>query len=93
MEQPVKVRILDHNYLIKSDEDEQHVQRVAAFVDESLKKVRDSSQGLSDTKMAILAAFHIAGEYFQSMKDNHDLKDEIQRRAGALNAQIDSIAE
>ncbi len=91
MEQPVRVRILDHDYLIKSDEDEQQVRRVAEFVDESFKKVRHDAQGLSETKTAILAAFHIAGEYFQALRDHHDLKDDIQRRTRALNAHIDSM--
>ena len=93
MEQPVRVRILDHEYLIRSDEDELYVQRVAEFVDESFKKVRENTQGLSETKMAILAAFHIAGEYFQAEKDNHKLKNEIQKRAQALNKQIDSMTK
>lgn len=91
MEQPIRVRILDHEYLVRSDEGEKQVQRVAEFVNERFKEIRDNTQGLSETKTAILAAFHIASEYFQALKDRDDLAKEFQDRARALNLQIDSI--
>jgi len=91
LEQPVRVRILDHEYLIRSDEDEKQVQLVAEFVNERFKEIKDGAQGLSETKTAILAAFHIASEYFQVLKDRDDLTEKVQDRARALNLRIDSI--
>ncbi len=91
MEQPVRVRILDHEYFIRSDEGEEQIQRVAEFVDERFKEIRDNSQGLSETKTAIMAAFHIASEYFQVLKDREDQEKDVQDRAKELISQIDSI--
>ena len=91
MEQPVRVRILDHEYLVRSDEGEKQVQRVAEFVNERFREIKDNAKGLSETKTAILAAFHIAGEYLQVLKDRDDLAKEVQDRARALNLQIESI--
>ena len=91
MEQPVRVRILEHEYLVRSDEGEKQVQRVAEFVNERFKQIRDNTQDLSETKTAILAAFHIASEYFQALKDRDDLAKDVQERARAMNLQIDSI--
>ncbi len=91
MDQPVRVKILDHEYLIRSEEGEQQIQQVAEFVNERFKEIKDNTQDLSETKTAILAAFHIASEYFQALKDRDDLAKEIQDRARALNLQIDSI--
>ena len=91
MEEPVRVRILDHEYFIRSDESEEQVQRVAEFVDERFKEIRDNSKGLSETKTAILAAFHIASEYFQALKDREDREKAMQNRARELILQIDSI--
>ena len=93
MEQPVRVRILDHDYLIRSEEGPDQVQRVAEFVDTSFRRVKENTSDLSETRTAILAAFHIAGEYFQAMKDREDLKKEIQTRSKALNLQIDAVSE
>jgi len=60
-------------------------------VDERFKEIRDHSQGLSETKTAILAAFHIASEYFQVLKDLDDQEKDVQNRARELISQIDSI--
>ena len=92
MEQPVRVKILDQEYLIRSEEGEEQVKRVAEFVDERFREIREHSQGLSDTKTAILAAFHIASEYFQVMKDHTDLEKDFQDRVRALNLHIDAFS-
>ena len=92
MEQSVRVKILDHEYLIRSEEEEAQVRRVAEFVDERFREIRDNSQGLSETKTAILAAFHIVSEFFQALKDRDDLEKDIQDRARVLNSQIDSVS-
>ena len=92
MEQPVRVKILDQEYLIRSEEGEEQVKRVAEFVDERFREIREHSQGLSDTKTAILAAFHIASEYFQVMKDHTDLEKDVQDRVRALSLHIDTFS-
>ena len=91
MEQPVRVRILEHEYLIKSDEDEDRVHEIAKFVNNKLLDIMNNSTGLSERKIAILAAFHIANDYFQLLKERGDMVTDIQKRALLLNNQIDSI--
>ena len=91
MEQPVRVRILEHEYLIKSDEDEDRVHEIAKFVNNKLLDIINNSNGLSERKIAILAAFHIANDYFQLLKERGDMVTDIQKRALLLNNQIDSI--
>ena len=91
MERTVRVRILDREYLIRSDGDEAQVQEIAAFVDRRFREIRERTEGLSDKKSAILVAFHIAGEYFQLLEERDRLVREIQDRAKALNSQIDAL--
>ena len=91
MEKPIRVRILDHEYFIKSDEEEELVQEIAQFVNDKLTEIRDNTERLSEGKTAILAAFHIASDYFQILKNSNDLVRDIQKRAQSLNNQIDSI--
>ena len=91
MEKPIKVKILDQEYLIKTSEDEEHVQRVAQFVNEKFREIKDKTEGLSEKKTAILAAFDVASEYFQILKERNDVFMDFQRRARALNYQIDSV--
>jgi len=91
LEKPVKIQILDHEYLIKSDEDEEHVYKIAEYVNGKLKEVNKNSVGLSDKKAAILAALHIASDYFQLLKERDDLIAHIRQRSKALIYNIDTL--
>ena len=93
MEKPIRIRLLDHEYLIRSDEDEERVQDIAQFLDGKLREISKNADGLSEKKAAILAAFDIASEYFHILKERDDLVKNIERRARALNHQIESIVK
>jgi len=90
---PVKVKILDYEYLIKSDADLDQVYRIAEYVNGKIKEINDNDEGLSEKKRVILAALNIAGEYFQ-LRKNHDVQSaNIRQRSKALIYNIDSIME
>jgi len=89
LERPIKVRILEHEYLIKGEEDSEQVERIARFVNEKFKEVKESTEGLSERRTAILVAFDIASEYFQTVEAQEKLLEEFRRRARVLNDRID----
>lgn len=93
MNKPIRIRILDHEYLLRSDEDEARVNEIARFVNLKLGEIREGGGKLSEGKVAILAAFHIASDYFQVLKERDDLIRYVQDRARSLNAQIDALSE
>ncbi|MDY7035180.1 MAG: cell division protein ZapA [Thermodesulfobacteriota bacterium] len=87
----VKVKILDHEYQIKSEEDMEQVHRIAEYVNEKLREVKENAAGLSEKKTAILAALHIASEYFQLLKERDEILANVQRRTRAMIYNIDSM--
>lgn len=91
MVQPVKVRILDREYLVTSEEDQEQVQRIAEYVNEKLREVRDNTEGLSEKKTAILAALNIASEYFNLLRERDDLLARLRQRTELLIHNIDSV--
>ena len=93
MQKPVRVKILNQEYLIRSDNNEAQIQRVAEFVNDRFNDIKNSTQGLSERKIAILAAFDIASEYLQLKKDRDDRERDIQERARTLSFQIDNYLE
>lgn len=93
MQKPVRVKILNQEYLIRSDNDEAQIQRVAQFVNERFNDIKDSTKGLSERKIAILAAFDIASEYLQQKMDRESLEKDIQERVRTLSFQIDNCLE
>ena len=94
MEDLIKVRVFDYEYVIKSDEDEHVVQEIAKFVDSKMHEIKSNTKGLSEKNIAILAAFDIASEYFQIRRQKGtDLVINMQKRAEALNCQIDTVVD
>ena len=91
LENITKIRILGHEYLIKSQEMGEQVQEVAEFVNSKFEEITGGTEGLSERKTAILAAFHIASDYFQLQREQRDFLVEYRRRSEALISQIDSV--
>jgi len=58
------VNIFGREYHIRSDEDEQTVQRIAKFVDEKMQETARRTQTPDPLGVAVLAALNVAGEYF-----------------------------
>lgn len=88
--EPVKVRIHDQEYLLKSDGDVEQIEEIADYVNQKLADVQDGTEGLSDRKVAILAALSIAGEYLQAKRERDEVKGRIRQRTDALINIIDS---
>jgi cell division protein ZapA (FtsZ GTPase activity inhibitor) len=91
LEKPIKVKILDNEYLIKSEEEDiEKVYKIAEYINEKVNEINNNSEGLSEKKAVILTALNIAGDYFQALKERDDLIDNIRQRSKALVSNIDS---
>jgi cell division protein ZapA len=84
MGEKVKVKIKDKDYVVQGSDDREQILKVAAYVDKKLKEISGSKKELSEDKTAILAAFDIAGDYFQLIKEKEDLLTEINNRSQRL---------
>ena len=93
MVEPLKVRILDHEYLIKSEESEEQVHKIAEYVNDKLLEAMANTRGLTEKKTTILAALDIASEYFQLQKERDDLVARLRERTKALIRSIDSVMD
>ncbi|MBW2027704.1 MAG: cell division protein ZapA [Deltaproteobacteria bacterium] len=87
----IKVKIFDYEYKLKSDESEEYVQKIAQYVNEKLEEIKESTEGLSEKKMAILVALHIASDYFKAIKERDQVRDRVKERASDLIERIDSV--
>ena len=61
----VTVEVFGETYSLKSDTDLEQVVKVAALVDERMKKISKANLCLSPSRVAILAALNIAEELLQ----------------------------
>ena len=90
MVKPVKIKILDYEYMIKGNEDLDQVFRIADFVNSKIKEVEGCSPGVSEKRKVILAALNIASDYFQLLNDQDHLSVDVKQRSKVLIHNIDS---
>ena len=88
--QPIRVRIRDYEYLIKGEENEEQVYRIAEYVNDKLKEIEEETRGLTEKKAAILAALNIASDYFQLLKERDEMLSNIRKKTETLIYNIDS---
>ncbi len=88
-EEPVKVYILGQEYLVKSEEGEDYVRKVASYVNEQIENIIETTKTVTTFKVAILAAMRIADEYFKEMEKNKRLVDFVENRSKTLLNKIE----
>lgn len=85
----VTVRILDHDYEIRSD-DESQVRRVADYLNALLENIQRNTPVLNRIDLVVMTAFTIASEMLQARQDLDDFRKRVEEEAAALEARIDS---
>jgi cell division protein ZapA len=86
----VRVRVLDREYPLRvSPEDEEYTQRVAAFVDDRLRKIRRGIPAQPDLTHAVVGALQLAEELFAARAEVDRLRDQVENEATALTARLD----
>lgn len=76
--QTVPVQIFGEEYVIRTDQDEEHTRKCAAYVDEAIEDAHLRGH-VSESKAAILAAMEIADELLRLRQDR-----EVENRQTAL---------
>ena len=72
MQKAVEVKIMGQKVVLRSDDEEQYIRRVAEYVDGKMQEVSKSTNSKSKYSVAMLAALNIADEYHR-LKDSHDM--------------------
>jgi cell division protein ZapA len=86
----VKVEILGREYSVRSDEGEDRIKKIAAFVDQKMKAVAEGTKTVSTLNVAILTAMDIANEYFDALDGQSQLARRIELKSSQLVELINS---
>lgn len=88
MTDPVKVHILDREFLIACPEDEKaSLLQSARFLNQRMQEIRDTGKVVGIDRIAIMAALNIAHELLQGQRDTTGM-DEMRARLKALNDRL-----
>ena len=72
MQKAVEVTIMGQKVVLRSDDEEQYIRKVAEYVDGKMQEVSQTTGSRGKYSVAILAALNIADEYHR-LKDNHNV--------------------
>ncbi len=74
----ISVTIFDQEYIVRSHEDGEYVNRLASHLDEKMRDIRRKNQVLSPYKVAVLAALNLTDELFKVRAEHEELIDLIE---------------
>jgi cell division protein ZapA len=80
----VRVMIGGEEYTVRSELPPEYTREVAAYLDASLKRVRDMLPSVESHKAAILAALAITDELFQARRGDRDIANRLSAMADEL---------
>jgi cell division protein ZapA (FtsZ GTPase activity inhibitor) len=73
----VEVKILGNKYSFITDKNSEEAIKIATFVDELGKKIKEEEPYSSETTIAILTALNIADKYFALSHEIEKLKEYV----------------
>ncbi len=87
MRRPVEVEIMGQAFSVTSDDAEEHVRRVAEYVDDKMREITAGGRVVSSHAAAVLAALNIASEYQKLQERIAQFEETIDRLTARLAAQ------
>ncbi|MDA8156743.1 MAG: cell division protein ZapA [Actinomycetota bacterium] len=86
MRNKTEVRIFGQKFTLRSDQSEERMQEIAAYVDGQIQEVLSKSPGISALNAAILAALNIAGQYHSLKQEQDEAAVRISHKAEILSS-------
>jgi cell division protein ZapA len=92
---PVTVRILDKEYRVACEPDEQEgLIESARMLDHSMREIRQTGRVIGTDRIAVMAALNISHELIQLKQQQQGMDEESDRRLRALQERMaDALAE
>jgi cell division protein ZapA len=83
---PVEVVIMGQTFSVTSEDGEEHVREVAAYVDQTMRDITTRGKVVSSFTAAVLTALNIASEWHKLRQDVADMHAAIERLAARLES-------
>ena len=87
----IPVEISGQRYPIRTALDPEYVARLAAYVDQKMRAVAESTPTGDSVRFAVLAALNIADELFRCREVNSQRDGQLAERAGELERLLDRV--
>ncbi|MCK5391480.1 MAG: cell division protein ZapA [Deltaproteobacteria bacterium] len=80
----LKVRFFDIDYVIKTDAEEDYVQKIASYLEDKVKEISKQENAIVVPRSFLLAMLKITDDYFKVERDFEEFKDRAEERSKRL---------
>lgn len=87
MREPLEIEIMGQRLMVKSEDSEEHVRKVARYVDEQIRQLADT-RFASTLDLALVTALNIASEYWKLQHQQEEAHQTINRMAQRIGARL-----
>lgn len=88
MKRALDVEIMGQRLTVASDDDDDHVRRVAEYVDQQMRQLADGQTTASMMQLALLTALNIASEYWKLQHQQEEVHRTINRLSQRVLARL-----
>ena len=89
----VKIEIYDQAYSVNADQNEEHLQELAAYVDAKMREVASATRMVDSLKVAVLASLNIADELFSLRERQQEIDGPLRKRVEKCVAMVEKALE
>ena len=89
----MRVEIYDQSYNVSAGGNEEHLQEIAAYVDERMRNVAEATRTVDSLKVAVLAALNIADELFSARARQQEIDGPLRKRVEKCVALVEKALE
>lgn len=90
-EQTIRVEIYNQTYSIRSDGDNEYIHDLAEYVDSKMREISSGTMTVDSLKVAILAALHIADEFYQLKMTQTNVDTQLATRSSECSEMLDKL--
>jgi cell division protein ZapA len=88
MKRALDVEIMGQRLTVASDDGDDHVRRVAEYVDQQMRQLASGPRPASMMQLAMLTALNIASEYWKLQQEQEELHRTIHRLSQRVLARL-----
>ncbi|HEY6904506.1 MAG TPA: cell division protein ZapA [Candidatus Acidoferrales bacterium] len=89
----MKIDIYDQSYNVSTDQNEEYLRELAAYVDGKMREVAEATRIVDSLKVSVLASLNIADELFTARARQQEIDGPLRARVQKCVALVEQALE
>lgn len=89
----MQIKILNQTFNIQGVDDEEYLRKLATHVEERMAELQRATNTIDSNRLALLAALHIADDYFQLQNQLQQLDRFVSRKSAEFVKVLDQFTQ